>query len=89
MVPVLTTSYGVCWIATFIVTASLGELLSADPRHRRETSLGWSMLAGLVWPLLAVGIVEAGLFVVIAAVLRSRESALLAKGPYRPIPQIP
>ena len=70
MVATLTAFYVTFWAVASTVSACLGKRVSGNAQHWRESSLGWSMLAGAVWPLLVVGVVEAGVFVALAAVLR-------------------
>ncbi|MDT5178502.1 MAG: hypothetical protein QOJ95_2700 [Mycobacterium sp.] len=57
MIPTFVLVYLGGWVITTLATFVAGRRL-ADGPTTPVTSLGFSLLAGLVWPLMIVGVVE-------------------------------
>ena len=66
MVPTCALVYLGGWVITTVITFVAGRRLADGPTTTRS-SLGFSLLAGLVWPLMIVGVVELSSFVMYSA----------------------
>jgi hypothetical protein len=64
-------------IGAVVVAAVVHALLRRDGRQRRSSDWAWTVASGVLWPLLVVGAIQAGVIALVVKQLRRRQSRVV------------